>query len=105
MRVQANTDQKKNKRGVTIPKMIRNSVKLEVIRPLILILHILVVETEIGMIAIEKTKEAISPNQENKLVTSIIISKLMRRSRITINPDHLIKIRTEMDANERPIKV
>ena len=101
---------RKNKREVVkIPKMIRNLVKVEVIRPpQILILHILVVETEIDKIGIEKTKGLVSVtlhNQEKGLASSTIIFSLMKRSRIMINPEQVIKISTEMDANERPIKV
>lgn len=106
MRVLALKVSRKNKREVvTIPKMIRNLVKVEVIRPLILILHILVVETEIDKIGKEKTKEVISRNQEKVLASSTIISNLTKRSRILRIPEQPIKIRTEMDANERPIKV
>ena len=86
--------------------MIRNLVKVEVIRPpQILILHILVAETEIDKIGIEKIKELVSVTllkQEKGLASSIIISSLTKRSRIMINPEQVIKIRTEMDANERP---
>ena len=88
-----------------ILKMIRNLVKLEVIRPLILTLHILVVKTEVVKIGIEKTKEVILHNQEKVLASSTIISSLTKKCLRKINPEQMIKIRTEMDANERPSKV
>ena len=88
-----------------ILKMIRNLVKLEVIRPLILTLHILVVKTEVVKIGIEKIKEVILHNQEKVLASSTIISSLTKKCLRKINPEQMIKIRTEMDANERPSKV
>lgn len=103
MRVLALKVSRKNKREVVmIPKMIRNLVSVEVIRPQVQSLHILEVETEIDKIGKEKTKEVISHNQEKVLASSTIISNLMKRSRILKNHrEQSIKIRTEMDANER----